>query len=214
MKKYAYFNPLYRRKRRVFENNISHSKNLPPSGGLRGDIIKSLKFFKMKNLKFNGLLLLLSFGVVACNKSCDDTPNPANHVNQFTCKVNGTFWEAVPKERSIVGNDLSAQKLTGVEQISIIARNVSIGQTESIDISFWLLDTSTTSKVLDTNPYQPNSCGIYDLDSSKIRTVIIESHDKTSRIVKGKFAFTVYKITGNCMDTFRITDGAFNMRYQ
>ncbi|MFM2267265.1 MAG: hypothetical protein RL757_706 [Bacteroidota bacterium] len=169
----------------------------------------------MKNLKFNGLLLLLSFGVAACNKSCDDTPNPANHVNQFTCKVNGTFWEAVPKERSILGNNLSADRYpTDMGYVKIFAYSES--KDETIGISFSILDTMLTSTIVNQNPYQPKNGGIYWIDTVKSRQVIVENHDKASRIVKGKFAFTVYKkdCTNNCVDTFNITDGAFNMRYQ
>ena len=160
--------------------------------------------------KYLFLLALFSFFIVSCGKTM---VNPV-HVNKFTCKVNGVFWEAVPLQRDILGNDLQMSKSPFFDIGSILARNVKKNQTISFNLS--LSDTAKTFVITDKIPFADNSrnCSGYFLDTVSNHTVIVTTHDKVKKIVKGTFSFRAIDIIDSCKDTVTITDGFFDMQYQ
>jgi hypothetical protein len=153
------------------------------------------------------LLVPLLFLMAQCKK--EDPP----HVNKFTCKVNGVFWESVPRERSIFGNDLRASKYSFNEWASIQAWNEKMKQ--SLNFNFRISDTLRTSIITVENPFNNSmnsQCDNYKLDTNSIRQVLIIEHDKEKRIVKGTFQLTAIPKIGNCSNLV-ISDGFFDMQY-
>ncbi len=160
--------------------------------------------------KYLFLYVLFSLLMACCNK----TPVDLVHVNKFTCKVNGVFWEAVPLQRDILGNDLQMSKSPFFDVGSILARNVKKNQTMSFNLS--LSDTAKTFVITDKIPFADNSrnCSGYFLDTLSNRTVTVTEHDKIKRTVKGTFSFRAIDRVDSCKDTVTITDGFFDMQYQ
>jgi hypothetical protein len=156
------------------------------------------------------LFLLTLF---SCFMFANCTKDNGVHVNKFTCKVNGVFWEAIPRERDILGNDLQMDKSPIYDVLSLRARNVKKDQSIRLDFSF--SDTSKVSNVLLNLPFSDYSrkCDGYFLDTLSKRIVTISDHDKVKRIAKGTFVFRAIDIVDSCKDTVTITDGFFDMQY-
>jgi hypothetical protein len=153
------------------------------------------------------LLVPLLFLMAQCKKEAPP------HVNKFTCKVNGVFWESIPRERSILGNDLQASD-DPLGRIYIQASNDM--KNEGISFSFLPTDTSNIAVIPTENPFSTGSsspCDNYKLDTTKARQVTIIEHDKVKLIIKGRFQFTAIPKIGNCSDA-TVTDGYFDLRYQ
>ena len=159
--------------------------------------------------KYLFLYALFSLLMACCSK----TNIEPVHVNKFTCKVNGAFWEAVPLQRDILGNDLQMSKSPFFDVLSIHARNVKKEQSITLDFSF--SDSSKISNVLYKIPFSDYSrnCVGYDLDTLTSHIVTVSEHDKIKKIVKGTFSFRAIDIVDSCKDTVTITDGFFDMRY-
>ena len=158
------------------------------------------------------LFLLALFGfLMSC---CNNTPVDPVHVNKFTCKVNGVFWEAIPLQRDILGNDLQMSKSPFFDIGSILARNVKKNQTISFNLS--LSDTAKTFVITDKIPFADNSrnCSGYFLDTLSNHTVIVTEHDKVKRVIKGTFSFRAIDIVDSCRDTAIINEGFIDMQYQ
>jgi hypothetical protein len=139
--------------------------------------------------------------------------NPAVHVNKFTCKVNGVFWESIPRDRFMFGNVLRVED-DPLGRIYINALNEMNG--ESINFTFLPTDTSTTVKFLDEDPFSGSyalRCGNYRLDTTKIREITIIEHDKVKLIIKGRFQFSATDKENIC-GKVTVTDGYFDLRYQ
>jgi hypothetical protein len=139
--------------------------------------------------------------------------NPAVHVNKFTCKVNGVFWESIPRDRFMFGNVLRISE-DPLGWVFINALNEMNG--EGINLVFLPTDTSNTVKFLNENPFSGSSalrCGSYKFDTTAIRQVIITEHDKVKLIIKGKFQFSAADRLGICPNVV-VTDGYFDLRYQ
>jgi hypothetical protein len=158
--------------------------------------------------KYFFVLAFFNFLMAGCWKT---NVNP-DHVNKFTCKVNGVFWEAVPLQRDILGNDLQ-MTVSPTEFGSIRASNAKKNQSITFNLS--LKDTSKDFVITDDIPYGDygRKCVGYFLDTLSSRIVKITEHDKTKRIVKGTFAFRAIDIVDSCKDTVTITDGFFDMHY-
>jgi hypothetical protein len=141
------------------------------------------------------------------------TTIPIDHVNKFTCKVNGVFWEAIPFQNFILGNDLQMDKSPFFDFGYIHASNTKKGQT--INISLSLSDTAKVTIIADKFPFGDynRKCVGYSLDTLSSRTVIVTNHDKIKKIVKGTFSFRAIDIVDSCKDTVTITDGVFDMQY-
>ena len=156
------------------------------------------------------LLVLFSSLTAGCWKTNTDPPQ---HVNKFTCKVNGVFWEAVPFQNFILGNDLQMDKSMFSDFAGINARNSKKDQL--IGLNFSLSDTAKTSVITLKNPFFDNTrlCALYELDTLSNRTVTITEHDKVRGIAKGTFAFRAIDFIGKCRDTVTVTDGFFDMKY-
>ena len=159
--------------------------------------------------KYLFLYVLFSLLMACCSKT---NINPV-HVNKFTCKVNGVFWEAVPLQRDILGNDLQMSKSPFFDVGYIHARNVKKNQ--SINLDFSLSDTALTSIIRNTNPFADytRNCNVYYTDTLSNRIVKITEHDKIKKIVKGTFAFRAINPDAGCVDTATITEGFFDMQY-
>jgi hypothetical protein len=157
------------------------------------------------------LFVFAFFGFVMAH--CGKTMVNPDHVNKFTCKVNGVFWEAIPYQRDILGNDLQMSKSPFSDFASILARNIKKNQTMSFNLS--LNDTLKTFVISDRLPFANNSrnCSGYFLDTLFNHTVIVTEHDKTKKIVKGTFSFRAIDIVDSCKDTVIITNGFFDMQY-
>jgi hypothetical protein len=158
--------------------------------------------------KYLFLLTLFScFNMASCVKDSGD------HVNKFTCKVNGVFWEAVPLQRDILGNDLQMDKSPVFEVGYILANNEKKNQ--SINLSVPLYDTARVSNIRDSNPFGDYSrnCNVYYLDTLSPHTVKVTEHDKVKRIVKGTFIFKAINRDIGCTDTATVTNGFFDMHY-
>ena len=155
------------------------------------------------------LYALFGFLMACCNK----TPVDLVHVNKFTCKVNGIFWEAVPLQRDILGNDLQMSKSPFFDIGYIHARNVKKGQ--SINLDFSLSDTAIISVIRNKYPFADYSrnCVGYNLDTLTSHIVTVTEQDKIKKIVKGTFSFRAIDIVDSCKDTVTITDGFFDMQY-
>ena len=160
--------------------------------------------------KYLFLLAFFSFLTAGCWKTNTDPPQ---HVNKFTCKVNGVFWEAVPFQNFILGNDLQMNKSLFFDVADINARNIK--KEQSMGFNFSLSDTVKTSVITLKNPFSDNVtlCGLYELDTLSSRTVTITEHDKVKGIAKGTFAFRAIDFIGKCRDTITVTDGFFDMKY-
>jgi hypothetical protein len=167
-----------------------------------------LNFKTMKKYLF--LLVGFSFLMAGCGKIEVAAPQ---HVNKFTCKVNGVFWEAVSKQRDILGNDLQINKSPFSDFASISAWNTSKRQSISFNLS--LSDTLKTFSMTVSDPFgdYARKCEGYSLDKLTNHKVIVTEHDKTKQIVKGAFSFRAIDISTSCRDTVTITDGFFDMQY-
>jgi Family of unknown function (DUF6252) len=157
------------------------------------------------------LFLLACFGFLL--QGCMKTATNPDHVNKFTCKVNGVFWEAIPFQNFILGNDLQINKSPFFDIASIYANNVKKNQTINFNLS--LSDTAKTFTITSQNPFGDYSrkCVGYFLDTLSSRSVIVTDHDKIKKIVKGTFSFRAIDIVDSCKDTVTITDGVFDMQY-
>jgi hypothetical protein len=147
------------------------------------------------------------FLLASCCKTDGD------HINKFTCKVNGVFWEALPNQRDILGNDLQMDKSPVFEVGYIRAWNER--KKQAINISAYLDDTAKTGIIREKFPYGDyrRPCNGYFLDTLSKRVVTVTDHDKVKRIVRGTFAFRAIDIVDSCKDTVTITDGFFDMQY-
>jgi hypothetical protein len=157
--------------------------------------------------KYLFLLTLFScFTMASCTK------DSSIHVNKFTCKVNGVFWEAIPRERDILGNDLQ-MTVSPNEYGSIFANNEKKNQT--IVINFSLLDSIKNFSINNGFPFGDYSrnCNVYHLDTFLSRTVSVTEHDKVKRNVKGTFSFRAINRDVGCTDTATVTNGFFDMHY-
>ena len=139
--------------------------------------------------------------------------DPPQHVNKFTCKVNGVFWEAVPRERDILGNDLQMEKSTFFDVFSLRAANTK--KKQSINLDFAFSDTAKTSPLLFKYAFSNYGglCDTYNLDTTVTHTATVTDHDKIKKIVKGSFTFRAFTSNVSCKDTVTITDGFFDMHY-
>jgi hypothetical protein len=158
------------------------------------------------------LFLLAFFGFLL--QGCVKTATvPIDHVNKFTCKVNGVFWEAVPFQNFILGNDLQMTKSPFFDIASVYASNVKKNQTITFNLS--LSDSVKIFTITDSNPFADysNKCNIYKLDTLSNRTVNVTEHNKTRKIVKGIFFFRAINFSVGCVDTVTITNGFFDMQY-
>jgi hypothetical protein len=156
------------------------------------------------------LFLLTLFG---CFTMASCTKDSSIHVNKFTCKVNGVFWEAIPRERDILGNDLQMDKSPVFEVSFLLARNTK--KSQSINFTVPLYDTARISNVRDSNPFADytRNCNVYYLDTLSPHTVTVIDHDKAKRIVKGTFIFRAINRDAGCTDTATVTNGSFDMHY-
>ena len=160
--------------------------------------------------KYLFLLVFTHFLLASC---CKTNVEPSQHVNKFTCKVNGVFWEAVPNERDILGNDLQMEKSTFFDVFSLRASNTK--KQQSIKLDFAFSDTAQTSILLLKHPFSSYAsvCDIYNLDTTITHTATITEHDKVKKIVKGSFTFRAFASNVGCKDTVTITNGFFDMHY-
>jgi hypothetical protein len=143
--------------------------------------------------------------------SCGKTNVNPDHVNKFTCKVNGVFWEALPNERDILGNDLQMGKSAFSDFASIFANNTKKNQTIGFNMS--LSDSVKVFTITNNHPFSSRGCEGYDLDNLVKHEVLITEHDKTKRIAKGTFSFRAINRDVGCVDTVSITEGFFDMHY-
>jgi hypothetical protein len=159
--------------------------------------------------KYLFLLAFFGFLLQGCMKTAT---NPA-HVNKFTCKVNGVFWEAIPYQNFILGNDLQMDKSPFFDFGYIHATNAKKNQ--SINISLSLSDSSKITIITDKLPFgdYARKCNGYFLDTLSNRIITVTDHDKAKKIVKGTFSFRAIDIIDSCKDTVTITDGFFDMHY-
>ena len=159
--------------------------------------------------KYLFVLVFTHFLLASC---CKTEENP-QHVNKFTCKVNGVFWEAVPYQNSILGNDLRMDKSPVYDIGLIFARNDKKNQVISLD--FTLNDTIKKSSISAKFPYGDYSrnCNVYYIDTLSPRIVTVTNHDKDKRIVMGTFSFRAINKDTGCVDTATITNGFFDMHY-
>ncbi len=159
--------------------------------------------------KYFFLLVFINILAASC---CKTEENP-QHINKFTCKVNGVFWESVPYENSILGNDLQMGKSTFSDIASISARNVKKEQSMGFNMS--LSDTVKAFIITNDTPFSNygRGCNVYKLDTLVKHTVTITEHDKIKKIAKGMFSFRAVNKTIGCIDTVNITDGFFDMQY-
>ena len=159
--------------------------------------------------KHLSLLALCSFFITSCWKTEDNSI----HVNKFTCKVNDVYWEAVPLQRDILGNDLQMSKSPFFDIGYIHARNVKRDQ--SINLDFSLSDTALISVIRNTNPFADytRNCNVYYTDTLSNRIVKVTEHDRIKRIVKGTFSFRAINPSVGCIDTAIVTEGFFDMQY-
>ncbi len=156
--------------------------------------------------KYLFLLVFINVLLASCNKTDSD------HINKFTCKVNGVFWEAVPYQNSILGNDLQmtvSPTLFG----SILARNDKKNQSITFNLS--LNDTNKDFVITDGNPFADYArrCNVYYLDTLSPRVVTVTEHDKAKSIIKGTFRFRAINRDVGCVDTATVTNGFFDMHY-
>jgi hypothetical protein len=159
--------------------------------------------------KYFFVLAFFNFLMAGCWKT---NVNP-DHVNKFTCKVNGVFWEALPNERDILGNDLQMGKSAFSDFASIFANNTKKNQTIGFNMS--LSDTVKVFNITNMNPYgdYAKGCAGYKLDTLTKHTVIITEIDKIQKIAKGTFTFRAINSNSSCVDTVSITEGFFDMQY-
>ncbi len=160
--------------------------------------------------KYLFLLVFINALLASC---CKTNVDPSQHVNKFTCKVNGVFWEAIPRERDILGNDLQMEKSTFFDVFSLRAANTK--KKQSINLDFAFSDTSRTSKLLFKYAFSNYgaACDTYTLDTTATHTATITNHDKIKKEVKGSFAFRAFTSNVGCKDTVTVTDGFFDMHY-
>jgi hypothetical protein len=157
------------------------------------------------------LFLFAFFGFLL--QGCMKTATNPDHVNKFTCKVNGVFWEAIPFQNFILGNDLQMNKSPFYDFGTIHARNIK--KEQSIGFNVPLNDSVKITNIILSNPFADYSakCNVYYLDTLSNRTVTVTDHNKVKKIVKGTFIFKAINRTVGCVDTVAITDGFFDMQY-
>jgi hypothetical protein len=160
--------------------------------------------------KYLFLLAFFGFLLQGCVKTAT---TPIDHVNKFTCKVNGVFWEAIPYQNFILGNDLQMDKSPFFDFGSIHARNTK--KQQSIGFNVPLNDSVRTANIILDIPFSDYSrnCVGYFLDTLSSRKVVVTTHDRVKKIIKGTFSFRAIDIVDSCKDTVTITDGFFDMQY-
>jgi hypothetical protein len=160
------------------------------------------------------LFLLAFFGFLL--QGCVKTATvPIDHVNKFTCKVNGVFWEAIPFQNSILGNDLMATKMTFFDFLTINAQNIK--KKQALNIHFNLDDSLQIRKNISLDTFLDfNGCGNnFQIDSNLTNEIKITFHNRVSKIIQGTFKFSYKKQPSSCKDSiFIITDGFFDLLYQ
>ena len=160
--------------------------------------------------KYLFLYALFSLLMACCSKTNIDPV----HINKFTCKVNGAFWEAVPLQRDILGNDLQINKLPFSDIFTIHARNVKKDQ--SIGIDFSVNDSVKTSTIQGAIPFTDytRNCQVYYMDTLSNHKVVITEQDKIKKIIKGTFSFRAINRDSGCVDIATVTEGFFDIQYQ
>ena len=173
-------------------------------------MMKSTKISIFCFLAFISIVFLMGckFAIVGPEKPI----TKPKHVNKFTCKVDGEFWEAIPKEYdgSFNSNDLDVSLFTPHSSFDIIANNIK--EDAYLAFSFSLSDTTKViTKLL--NGYFANKCSDdYRIDSNSIR-INITKFNRDSSLLKGNFRFKVFTNAQSCKDTISITDGFFDLKY-
>ncbi len=157
--------------------------------------------------KYLFILAFINFLLAGCTKADGD------HINKFTCKVNGVYWEAVPYQNGILGNDLRMDKSPVYDIGFIVARNDKKNQVITFD--FTLSDTIKKSTISAKFPYGDYSrnCNVYYIDTLSPRVVTVTDHNKEKRIVTGTFSFRAINKDIGCVDTATVTNGFFDMHY-
>jgi hypothetical protein len=186
------------------------------------------KHFKVFWLAFFGVVWLVMMAS-SCRKPTPE-PDPDPDLPAITqegkgtigCYINGKPW--VPKPYLAIGTDpflkaafdssykdkfyLQAIKKTkdrGLESLmSLSCYNLIIG-TNVIETvkpgSGWAVYGDYSFK---------NGCINFNLDTTKVRQLVITKFDKTNNIISGTFEFTVYN---DCKDTMKITKGRFDTQF-
>jgi hypothetical protein len=160
--------------------------------------------------KYLFLLAFFGFLLQGCVKTAT---TPIDHVNKFTCKVNGVLREAIPYQNFILGNDLQMDKSPFFDFGYIHAKNAK--KSQSINISLSLSDTAKITIIADKFPFgdYSHNCNVYYLDTLSNRVVTVTDHDKVKKIVKGAFMFKAINPSVGCIDTATVTEGFFDMQY-
>jgi hypothetical protein len=169
-------------------------------------------------------IFILNLFIISLLWSCDDTketptptPTPAKHVNKLTCKINGEFWEALPKKASgILSNpDLTAKAWpipsSLLKDTVMLINAYNREKQENLSLGFPFFASTIKSRNIDYGPFSGPGIAC-ELDTTKTNKVTIISHDKTKRLLTGSFEFTCYGF-GSKKDTLRITDGFFDLQY-
>jgi hypothetical protein len=157
--------------------------------------------------------ILTAFLFLACEDKEQPTPipNPTPYVNKFNCKINGKYWEVIPKAlyRPIQYNTLIAELQFRDSIVWLWADNEKANE----DIIFFIpiYNRADTIKMISANSFNKDGCGEHKINLERPSYFIISDNDKSKRILKGKFVFQSY--SNSCKDTVKVTDGFFDIKY-
>jgi hypothetical protein len=168
-------------------------------------------------------ILLFAIAIAIFLSACEDkntpepTPDPKPYVNKFNCKINGKYWEVIPKElhlRPIQSNTLMVEYyiIKGDTSLSIWADNELSKDMLIVDIPlFSNSNLSYNSHPYPYSKYVSNGCSFYLKDTLSTNKVELITYDKKNKIIKGIFNFTA--VGSDCNDTIRVTGGYFDISY-
>jgi hypothetical protein len=191
----------------------------------------------MRRLKFFCLLLVLPCLALQCNKDKDD-PDPDNGKgsdkeqlppatqsgeNTFGCLVNGEVWR--PENGEVYRNPLRAS--FGLGRLTISAEReidkksldneINITMYDNIDdTGYYRLDEYDTDSLRSINYalYRLEKIGCqYSTYYSNKNYVIINRLDSIKNIISGRFEFIAVNDSCGELDTMRVTDGRFDIKY-
>jgi hypothetical protein len=168
-----------------------------------------------KNNLFLWLFALIIFAACEDKDHPVPTPQPEPYVNKFNCKINGKYWEVIPKAlyRPIQYNSLIVELFTVDKESNLKIWAENLSENNGIRLGIPIIVDNKIVYNTRINPYYNHNlnCGLYYLDSTKVNTVRITKVDLEAKNIKGFFEFSAFE--PNCKDTVQITDGYFDVNY-
>ncbi len=173
----------------------------------------------MQNMKsLLPLCLLTTLFFISCNDD-DATPTvvtlppiTSEGLNTFGCMVNGEPWVAqvnnnIDDKLDVIFNPFN-------DELQLHAKLVTSNKDEQFNFGVLNVNEEKEYQIPGIDPngifWDWKNSKSYTLDTSKVRSLKLNTFNTTEKIVSGTFEFTVFR--GN--DTLKITEGQFDAKYR